>query len=172
MLEKNSGNTWEQLVEKIINSKLHLKAKFGWPNKLSLNEPWGHWVENNELTPVPSNTTYNLNLAEPAGDISMTLPDYIKFIKLNLQGIAGNSNMLKSSTYNFLHYGFKEYAIGWGNKFEKDIKLSEHAGSAGTYFCYTLIDGIKNKAYVIVTNSATENAQKGVFELLKVLQKN
>jgi CubicO group peptidase (beta-lactamase class C family) len=171
MLEKATGSTWEQLVEDVMNAKLHLNVRFGWPNKSSTDEPWGHWVENNKLTPVPGTTSYNLNLAEPAGDISMTLPDYIKLTQLHLIGLSGTDNILKSDTYNFLHYGLKGYAIGWGNNIKGDIKLSDHSGSAGTYYCYALFDGVKNKAYVIMINSATDKAQKGLFELLAILRK-
>jgi D-alanyl-D-alanine carboxypeptidase len=171
MLEKATGSTWEQLVEDVINNKLHLEARFGWPNKSSVDEPWGHWIENNKLIPVPGTTAYNLNLAEPAGDISMTLPDYIKLTQLHLIGLSGTDNILKSGTYNFLHYGLKGYAIGWGNNVKGDIKLSDHSGSAGTYFCYTLFDSVKNKAYVIMINSATDKAQKGLFDLLAILRK-
>lgn len=171
MLEKVTGSTWEQLVEVVINTDLKIKARFGWPNKVSAEEPWGHQMENNKLTAVPGTTDYNLNLAEPAGDISMTLPDYIKLTQLHLAGLAGKDNVLKASTYDFLHYGLKGYAIGWGNAVKDGVKLSDHSGSAGTYFCYALFDGIKNKAYIIMINSATAKAQKGVFELLAVLQK-
>jgi D-alanyl-D-alanine carboxypeptidase len=171
MLEKATSSTWEQLVEVVINNQLHLKARFGWPNKSSIDEPWGHWIENNKLIPVPGAIAYNLDLSEPAGDISMTLPDYIKLTQLHLIGLSGTDNILKSVTYNFLHYGLKGYAIGWGNNIKGDTKLSDHSGSAGTYFCYALFDGVKNKAYVIMINSATDKAQKGLFELLAILRK-
>ncbi|HEY0245648.1 MAG TPA: serine hydrolase, partial [Mucilaginibacter sp.] len=127
-------------------------------------------MENNKLTEVPANTTYNLNLIEPAGDISMTLPDYIKFLQLNLNGLIGKDNIIKATTYDFLHYGIKNYAIGWANTIKDGQKQSDHAGSAGTFFCYALFDGIKNKAYVIIVNSGTAKAQNGAFSVLKLLR--
>jgi len=101
----------------------------------------------------------------------MTLPDYAKFIQLNLQGIEGKDNVLKASTYDFLHFGLRDYSIGWGNVNRSDKQLSEHSGSAGTFFCYTLLDKSKKLAYIIIANSATQGTQEGIFKLLSVLRK-
>ncbi|TDQ08810.1 serine hydrolase domain-containing protein [Pedobacter metabolipauper] len=171
MLEKVSGRTWEKLVDDILSKKLHLNYKFGWPNKTNTIQPWGHWIENGVLTPLPGTTAYNLNLIEPAGDLSMPIDDYAKFIQLNLSGLNGKDNLLKSETYKYLHYGQNDYSIGWLNVNSKGKQISEHAGSAGTFYCYTLINTDKNIAYIIIANCATENAQKGIFKLLnKMIQ--
>lgn len=172
MLEKASGKTWEALVDEILNKKLKLNYKFGWPNRTDENQPWGHWIEGGVLTPLPSSTTYNLNLIEPAGDISMPMADYIKFIQLNLSGLKGKDNVLQAKTYNYLHYGHDKYAIGWLNVNESGKHLSEHAGSAGTFYAYTLVNSDKNIAYIIIANCATEKALKGIFALLEKLIKS
>ncbi len=99
----------------------------------------------------------------------MTLPDYAKFIQLNLQGLSGIDNVLKATTYKYLHFGLNEYSIGWANVNNADKQISEHAGSAGTFFCYTLIDNNKSIAYIIVANSATDKTQQGIFKLLDKL---
>jgi len=169
MLEQASGKTWEVLVDEVLDKKLKLSYKIGWPNRNDENQPWGHWLENNVLTPLPSSTSYNLNLIEPAGDISMPLADYVKFIQLNLSGLKGKDNFLKAATYSYLHFGAEKYAIGWLNTNEANKHLTEHAGSAGTFYAYTLINKDKNIAYVILANSATEKALKGVFALLEKL---
>jgi len=171
MLEKVSGKSWEKLTKELMSKKLHVNIEFGWPNRLSLNQPFGHWIENDTLKPTPPSIDYDLALGEPAGDISMTLPDYSKFIQLNLQGLLGKDNILKSSTFDFLHFGLTDYSIGWGNYHKNNIQLSEHSGSAGTFFCHTLINKNKKLAYVIVTNSATKETQQGIFNLLGVLRK-
>lgn len=171
MLEKVTGKTWEELVNIVLKQKLKLDYKLGWPNRFVINQPWGHWIKNDTLKSLSPDTKYDLSLAEPAGDISMQLNDYAKFIQLNLIGLDGKDNFLKSTTYEYLHYGKKEYAIGWGNVNNDKRKISEHAGSDGTFFCYTQIDKNKKKAYIILINCATEEAQKGLFELLKIMKK-
>ena len=165
MLEKISNKTWEELVEEVLHKELTLNYKLGWPNKTDINQPWGHWIENDKLTPLPGNIKYNLALAEPAGDISMPLLDYAKFIQLNLKGLLGEDNYLKSSTYQYLHYGLKDYAIGWGNVNNDLNQLSEHAGNAGTFYVYSLIDKRNQTAYIILANTATERGQKSIHEL-------
>jgi D-alanyl-D-alanine carboxypeptidase len=166
MLEQASGKTWEDLVEEVLGKKLQLHYKFGWPNRTDSNQPSGHWLENKVLTPLDSNTAYNLNLIEPAGDISMPIADYVKFIQMNLAGLEGKSGFLKPETFQYLHYGHPGYSIGWLNTNKADEHSSEHAGSAGTFYCYTLINKDKNLAYVILANSATDKALDSIFKLL------
>lgn len=171
MLEKVTGKSWEELADKLLNKTLKLDFVFGWPNRNFDNQPFGHWMEDEKATPVPPSIDYNLNLAEPAGDISMNITNYAKFIKLNLHGLSGENNILKSETYHFLHTAKHDYAIGWAN-FTKDNKqISEHTGSDGTFFSYTQIDRKNLTAYVVLINNASETAQKGVFEMIKQLKK-
>ncbi|MES2827297.1 MAG: serine hydrolase [Bacteroidota bacterium] len=172
MLEQASGKTWEDLVDEVLNKKLHLRYKFGWPNRTDSKQPSGHWLEDKVLTPLDSTTAYNLNLIEPAGDISMPLADYAKLIQMNLEGLEGENNFLKAQTYNYLHYGLPKYAIGWLNVNTADKHSSEHAGSAGTFYCYTHINRDKNIAYIIMANSATEKALDGVFKLFNSMVKS
>jgi D-alanyl-D-alanine carboxypeptidase len=172
MLEKVSGLSWEQLTKETMLKLLKVKIEFGFPNKFNPAQTYGHWIQNDSLKVVESNTDYNLALTEPAGDISMTLPEYAKFVQYNLKGLQGQNNILKSSTYDYLHFGLKEYSIGWGNINEADQQISEHSGSAGTFFCYTLLNKKKNLAYIIIANSATKQAQQGIFKLLDKLKQN
>lgn len=173
MLELASGKTWEDLVDEVLNKKLHLHYKFGWPNRTDSNQqPSGHWMEGDTLTPLDSNTTYNLHLIEPAGDISMPIADYAKLIQMNLDGLEGNDNFLKAQTYHYLHYGLPGYAIGWLNVNKPGIHSSEHAGSAGTFYAYTVINKDKNLSYIIMANSATDKTQDGVFKLLREMVKS
>ena len=171
MLEKITSESWEQLVKQIMESQVKVKINYGWPNKINLNQPYGHWIENDTLKPLPPDTDYNLQLAEPAGDISMTLPDYARFVQLNVQGLIGRDNVLKASTYNFLHYGLKDYSIGWGNLNKNGKQYSEHIGSAGTFFCHTLINKTDKLALIITANCATPQSQKAILMFLNLLKK-
>jgi D-alanyl-D-alanine carboxypeptidase len=171
MLEKVSGMKWEQLTREIMSEKVKANVEFGFPNRIKLNQPYGHWMENDTLKALGPDIAYNLALGEPAGDISMSLPDYSKFIQLNLQGILGIDNVLKASSYDYLHFGLKDYSIGWSNVNKNGKQLSEHSGSAGTFFCYTLLDKTNRRAYIIISNSATEQSQQAIFKLLKILRK-
>ena len=170
MLERVTGESWEKLVTKILKRKLRINFAFGWPNRNFKNQPFGHWNKNGKLVSVPSNTDYDLSLAEPAGDLSMNIDNYAKFIQLNIQGLSGKDNFLKSETYRFLHNAKNEYAIGWGNYTQNDEQISEHAGSDGTFFSYAQIDRRNLIGYIVIVNNGSKNAQKGVFEMIKKLK--
>jgi len=171
MLEKASGKTWEELVYEILKLKLQLDFQFGWPNRNAENQPYGHWKEKDDLIPVSAGTEYDLSLAEPAGDISMNIRNYAKFIQLNIEGLSGDNNLLRSETYRYIHKEKKEYSIGWVNYERNNSEISEHAGSDGTFFSYVQIDRQNLIGYIVFVNSGTEGAQKGVFEMIEEMKK-
>lgn len=173
MVEKVTHKSWEQLMGKVFNRDLHLDIKFSWPENQQNKDTWGHNFENNKLIPVPSTIDYHLDYTEPAGDVNIKLKDYIKFLQLNLQGLEGKDNYLKSSTYKYIHKGFKNYSLGWFNIYENGKELSTHSGTgAFTYFTIVQIDRLKNKAYIIFTNSFNEDTQQGVRLLMRKLKEN
>ncbi len=173
MVEKVTGKTWEQLVEKVFNKDLKLHIGFSWPDNQKRKDTWGHSTENDVLTPIPSSNDYHLDYTEPAGDLNSTLPDYIKFIQLNLQGLKGQNNYLKATTYHLLHKGMDHYAMGWFNMYENGKELSVHSGTgAFTYFTLVHIDRITQKAYIIFTNSFNDNTQQGVRLVMRRLKQN
>lgn len=172
MIEKLTHKSWEQLVEKVFNRDLKLKVKLSWPENQIAKDTWGHSFENEKLTPIPSNTDYILDYTEPAGDINITLPDYIKFIQLNLQGLAGKNNYLHAKTYQFIHKGMENYSLGWFNIYENGKELSTHFGTAGTYYTVVHIDRIKHIAYIIFTNAYNEETKQGVRLLMRKLKEN
>ncbi|MEO5673295.1 MAG: serine hydrolase domain-containing protein [Chitinophagales bacterium] len=172
MLEKVTNKSWEELINKVFNQDLHLNVQISWPENQTNNDTWGHSFENGQLIPVPSNTDYHLDYTEPAGDINIKLKDYIKFLQLNLQGLSGKNNYLKAKTYNFIHTGITDYSLGWYNIYEYGKELSTHSGTAGTYYVITHIDRQKKIAYIIFTNSFTDETQNGVRILMRKLKKN
>lgn len=172
MLEKTTGKSWEQLVEKVFNQDLKLNVKLSFPENQKQKDTWGHNFEHGTLQPVPSNTAFHLDYTEPAGDLNITLKDYIKFIQLNLEGLFGKNNYLKASTYNFIHKGITNYSIGWFNIYENNKQLSTHSGTAGTYYTLVHIDRLRNIAYIIFTNSYNDNTKQGVRLLMRKLKEN
>lgn len=170
MLEKVSGKSWEDLARQIFNVDLGLNIDFGWPNLKDSNQTWGHWEEDGKLLAVSPD--YSMFPIEPAGNMNITLPDYIRFIQLNIGGLSGKSNYLSDTTYKFLHNGIPDYSIGWANNYyrKEPINFSTHTGSAGTYFCNVMIDQNKGIAYIIMMNSGTNAARQALFELQKKMR--
>lgn len=173
MLEKVTGKTWEQLIEKVFNKDLKLNVKLSWPENQKNQDTWGHSTENGVLKPIPSTFDYHLDYTEPAGDINIKLTDYVKFLQLNLSGLAGKDNYLKSTTYRFMHKGVENYSLGWFNIYENGNELSVHSGTgAFTYFTIVHIDRQKGRAYAIFTNSFNDNTQQGVRLLMRKLKEH
>lgn len=172
MLERASSQTFEQLVSKYL-SQLELSCYFGFPNKENDDYPWGHWRENEQLIPLSSTHPYKLeDYMLAAGDIAMDIVDYSKFIQLHLQGLNGKDNHLTKEEYEYLHFQLKDYSYGWGNRSDNKQKVSYHDGSAGTYYCHTLLHPARDLAIIIMTNSADADHIKAIYKLSKLLVRN
>lgn len=173
MVEKVARKSWEELVEKVLNKDLNLNIKLSWPENQLTKETWGHLTENDTLKPVPSDWDYHLDFTEPAGDINIKLVNYVKFIQLNLRGLEGRDNYLRSETYQFIHNGIKNYSLGWFNVYENGKEWSVHSGTgAFTYFTIAHIDRTNNIAFIIFTNSFNQGTQQGVRLLMRKLKEN
>lgn len=172
MLEKSTGKTWEQLVEKILNKDLNLNIGFSWPENIKHKDTWGHSMENNKLVAEPCTSSYHIDLTEPAGDLNAKLTDYLKFVQQNIRGLQGDDKYLTAKTYQFLHDGASQYAMGWYNSHDNGQIFSTHSGTAGTYFTLVSIDRQKNIGYIIFTNAFHEQVPKGVTLLMRKLKAN
>lgn len=170
MLEKVTNQSWEELVIKVFNADLKLDVAFSWPENQKRKDTWGHSFEKGTLIPVPSNTDFRLDYTEPSGDLNLKIKDFAKFIQLHLNGLQGNNNYLKASTYSFLHNGLKNYAMGWYNIEENGGEYSTHSGTVGTYYTTVQIDRKKGIGFIIFTNSFNNNTQQGVRLLMRRLK--
>lgn len=167
MLEKVTGKSWQELIDS-LGKQLSLRSYTGWPNQYDSSQPIGHINSN----PVAAN--YSFPLPEyfyPSGNLSLPFNDYIKFVQVNLKGLHGDSTFLKRETFEFLHYGVQDYAIGWAwKKDNAGNHLSTHNGSAGTFICHTYIINEKNIGIITWGNSASENIQQGIINLRRMIE--
>ncbi len=172
MLEEASGQTWENLMNQTFNDELDLDLIFSWPNKENPEQPWGHWSGDGEIYPCPPDDDYNLNWIEPGGDVSISMPNYVKYIQLHMKGLEGEDNVLRSSTYTRMHSGKAGavYGLGWGDSKREGHRYSSHAGSAGTFFANALIDKTESIAYLILMNGDSPDARQAVKDLNKKME--
>ncbi|MCV9927196.1 beta-lactamase family protein [Flavobacterium sp. LS1R49] len=169
MLEKVTGKDYKTLVAELGKS-LDIKFEFGQPNYKDKNQTWGH---NEELHPEESADNYKLNWLSSAGNINVSLPDYAKFIQLQLKGLLGKSNVLSADEFNYMHYGLPEFAFGWESFIDKNngLKYSFHKGTPGTFLTDIYICKDTNKAFILFANVQSENADKGLNILFEELNK-
>lgn len=71
---------------------------------------------------------------------------------------------MKAKTYQYLFNSSDHYSIGWGNFIQNKTKYSEHLGTDGTFFAYTHINRSEPKAYIILINNGSAQAQDGLFK--------
>ena len=166
MLEKVAGKTYKQLVGD-LGKELGVTFYFGNPNSIDESQPWGH---NKDLSPEPPSDNYKLNWLLPAGNITMTISDYSKFIQLQLQGLKGQSKLLSKEEFNFLHYGLTKFAVGWfWLKDENGQTFSYNIGNPGTFLSKVYVFKNSDRAFILFSNAQTPKADEGLNVLYNEL---
>ena len=168
MLEKASGKSYKELVAE-LGAKLGINFGFGQPNFCDSSQPWGH---NKYLIPESPGNNYKLDWLLPAGNINVSLPDYTKFIQLQLLGFLGKSDYLSKEDFNFLHYGLPEFSVGWFCKTSKTNQIySYNIGDPGSFLSMVYIFKNSDKAIILFSNSQTEDTENGLVILLNELKR-
>ena len=171
MLEKVSGKSWEELMQDELFDPLEITAAFGWPAYADEDQPWGHYYETDSerVLPHDPHDEYQLpKIASAAGDVSMSIQDYAKFMRINLLGLNSKDTILEATTYRYLHTcndSTMQYAIGWGRREHEGHAVSRHNGSAGTFYCTAIVFKDKDLALAVMMNGDTPEAEKAIVEL-------
>lgn len=155
MLEEASGQSWRELIEK-MNLKYDINAFIGFPNQEIQTGTYGHKKRFGKYKAVLPADEYNFEFDfSPAGNLSININDFSKFIRHHLNGLFGEDNILKATTYHKLHYGHEKYSLGWynGNIGDTNQKFSYHGGSLGTYSSAVMLSADREVAIIILVNS-------------------
>jgi len=169
MLEKSSGQSYKQLVNN-LGSQFDIAFDFGPPNlNDSLQQPWGH---NAELFPERPEENVKLSWLLPAGNINVSLPDFCKFMQLQLKGLAGREKILNKSEFVFLFEGLPAYALGWFSATDGNNQaFAYHVGNPGTFLSKVYVHKNRGKAFVLFSNCQSEAADLGLDVLYTELKK-
>lgn len=169
MLEKATGKNYETLVEE-LGTELGIAFAFGQPNIKDKDQPSGH--DENSIPEKPT-LNYKLNWLSSAGNINVSLPDYSRFVQLQLQGLSGRSKHFTKEEFEYFHYGLPGFSFGWKNTLDSasNLKYSYHEGNPGTFLSKTFICKETDRAFVIFANIQSEEAEKGMNVLLEELKK-
>ena len=159
MLEKAADKSYKQLVID-LEKRLQISFKFGQPNNIDTLETWGHDAN---LLPEPPGDNYKLNWLLPAGNICVSLPDYVKFIQLQLKGLSGRSEVLSKKEFEFLHFGLKRFAVGWFWDTDDNGQLFSHnTGNPGTFLTSVYVYPGSDKGFILFCNVQTDAASEGM----------
>lgn len=168
MLERATKKPFEKLVTDFGKAQ-GIAFGFGYPNLSDTLQPWGHDVN---LKPIGPFDNYKLNWLLPAGNINVSLPDYVKFIQLQLKGLKGKATILSPPTFEKLLFGLPVFSFGWFNRLDTvtNHRVAYNEGNAGAFITQVQIIKESGKAFIVFTNAATAETAAGITVLLDKLK--
>ncbi len=170
MLKKVSGLSWEELLQKYIVRELGIDVFIGWPYEMSQNQPWGH-LPGTENTPtvIGPGSGYAINpLIWPAGNISMTVEGFTKYVELHLRGMMGTGSELDSETYRYMDTEYSEFSLGAWNGTMAGKNYICLDGTAGTFYTRGFIIPGSDFGCSIMMNCGSEQAAEYItIQLMK-----
>ena len=164
MLEAIAGERWDGLVRERVFEPYGIDGKVGesWPGRNDPDQPWGHLIGNGTAVPHPPDGDYQLEqFLAPAGDASMSMPNYGRFLQMHLAGLRGEDTLVPADTIRFLHNGGEiGPGLGWGvtrvGSLERLGIFSTHAGSAGTFVVAAAVSHEHDRAFALALNAGLE----------------
>ena len=181
MAEAATGEAWESLVESKLARPLGINLVYGLPARGDSPQPWGHKPKSaflgmatyrNAVEPQPPGDGWALGVIfEPAGDYSLSLADYAKFLQLHLAGLAGRDGLLKASSIQRLHAGPGEYAMGWFLREFDGTTAHWFTGSTETFFSRVIMLPERDIAVAVMTNAGSESASAATREAVMELRR-
>ena len=168
MLERVTKKPFKKLVVDFGKTQ-GIAFGFDYPNLSDTLQPWGHDIN---LKPLPPSDNYKLNWLLSAGNINVSLTDYLKFIQLQLKGLRGQTNILTSQTFEKLLFSLPTFSFGWFNKLDTvtNYHIAYNEGNAGAFITQVQIIKETGKAFIIFTNSASTETNEGVTILIDQLK--
>lgn len=162
MLEKVSGKEYTTLVTELGQS-LGIELGFGQPNYKDPTQTWGH---TEGVVPEKPADNHKLNWLSSAGNVKASLPDFVKFVQLHLQGLLGKSEAFTQAEFEQMHYGAEDFAFGWEWKTEASYRYSYHRGNPGSFLTKVYVYPHANRAFILFANIQSEQADAGLNVLL------
>ena len=183
MLEKVSGKSFELLLQDRVFAPLELESVvFGYAflQDLDSNQPHRHIrrYAGGMGIPLGSETRMMDALFNPAGNISLTIEDFSRYVIFNIRALKGENTVINSKIVQEL---FKpvvdtergnKVGMGWYIIYIDSVKTYGHTGSDGTTRSAMSIDPETWKAVVFASNIGDSRAEMAlinvVIELLGV----
>jgi CubicO group peptidase (beta-lactamase class C family) len=165
--ERVTGQSYEKLVDSLVFRPLGGRAQFGNPGIDTVPQPFGHTRRRGNQARIvdPRDIEFVVPpVVVAAGDASVTLADYGKFLQMHLRGLRGMDGVVKSTTITDLHAAIApvdsgtKYGAGWGVGITRDgFETHGHTGSAGAYIAIAAIQPARDFAVAILTNIGGDN---------------
>lgn len=176
MVEAVTGVPWEAALTTELFDHLGIDGRVGWPILHADAAPLGHQLKDGVLVPHdPSTDAYALPIwLRPAGDVSMSIGDYGRFLVDQLAGLRGGGRLGPEPMYRYLHTPDAAddgtsvaYALGWGVGSSLGRPISQHTGSADTFYAVVVLDTERDRGMAVVGNSYTDEHERAANSLVK-----
>jgi CubicO group peptidase (beta-lactamase class C family) len=175
MLEKATGQTWEQLLREEIWKPLGITPAAGFGGMGTpgqVDQPWGHQPQGKVIGNGPD--ADNAAVLGPAGTVHMPLADWSRFIADQLRGAQNKPALLTAASYHHLQQPWPgdTYARGWvvvQRPWAKGKTLT-HSGSNTMHYAVVWLAPEIDLAVLIVCNQG--EAQIACDEIASALIKH
>jgi CubicO group peptidase (beta-lactamase class C family) len=175
LLERVGGQPFEQLMMERLFRPLGMQAHFGSPVPPEAGQPWGHYEARGDLTAYDDPDPVIPPFLQPAGDVSLTLADYGRYLREHLCGVQGApTRLLSPALVRALHEPqgsdpTTAAGMGWGRSELGGLPSSVHVGGTGTFSAFVVIQPGRDRAVATVTNAGDARARAAALELLRTL---
>jgi CubicO group peptidase (beta-lactamase class C family) len=175
--ERITGKSWEDLMTNMLFKPLGITDagfSFSMATGYEINQPWQHDYYSGQEISIPPDYTPDIvgipPLMYPAGGVHLSIPDWAKFIAMQLEGENGGSTLLTPETFKMLHTApFNDgYALGWGVETDPlwtNGVILTHNGSDGVDLAEVWMSIKDNFAVLITTNIDSEAAQMATADI-------
>lgn len=169
MLETLSEADFESEMRDRVFLPLGMDAQFGDPAGEDGKQPFGHFERDGRTSIHDSDEPAIPAFLQPAGDVSLSMPEYALYLREHLCGLQRkHTRLLKASTILAMHepQGSDGASMGWG-RFEIDgAPASIHVGGTGTFSAFVAVVPSRDLAVATVTNSGSKLAHNAAMQLL------
>jgi CubicO group peptidase (beta-lactamase class C family) len=176
MVEAVTGEPWEAAVRTEVFDPLGIDGRVGWPVLHDAAAPLGHRLRDGGLEPHdPATDPYALPPAfGPAGDVSLSIGDYGVFLADQLAGLRGKGRLGSREMYRTLHAPDPpdaeddvRYALGWGVREGPNGPISQHTGSAETFYAVVVLETERDRGMAVVVNAYGDDIVRATNALVK-----
>jgi len=176
MMEKVTRKSWESLMTEAVFKPLKIDGWFGFPHLYSDNQPRGHinlaeydTKAANELIQFPDSSSYDLNLIDPAGGVTLTIYEHAVFLQELLRGLQGKGSLLTNKEYEALLTSSAVYSNGWLQLKTNNVFYLSHEGSNGTFYACAILCKQLDYGMVILVNSGTKETIAGIYNIINMI---
>ncbi len=175
--ERITGKSWEDLMTNMLFKPLGITDagfSFSMATGYEINQPWQHNYYSGQEISIPPDYTPDLTgippVMYPAGGVHLSIPDWAKFITMQLEGENGGSTLLTPESFKMLHTApFNDgYALGWGVENDPlwtNGVILTHGGSDLVDLAEVWMSIKDNFAVLVTTNIDSESAQMATEDI-------